>query len=138
MSVAAETDRQVISRHSKSFALAARLLPGPERRRAEALYAWCRAADDAVDHAASPAAARSALDALHAGVDDAYAGRATGGPAAALQLVVRECGVPREYPLAMLAGFAMDAAGTHPGAGVPGVVNSAKATVGVIRQDFGR
>lgn len=27
-------------------------------------------------------------------------------------------------------------AGTHPGAGVPGVVNSAKATVGLIHQDF--
>jgi phytoene desaturase len=27
-------------------------------------------------------------------------------------------------------------AGTHPGAGIPGVVNSAKATVGLIRNDL--
>jgi phytoene desaturase len=27
-------------------------------------------------------------------------------------------------------------AGTHPGAGIPGVVNSAKATAGLIVQDF--
>jgi phytoene desaturase len=26
--------------------------------------------------------------------------------------------------------------GTHPGAGVPGVVNTAKATVGIIARDF--
>ena len=28
-------------------------------------------------------------------------------------------------------------AGTHPGAGVPGVVNSAKATAGLVMADFG-
>jgi len=37
-----------------------------------------------------------------------------------------------------IPGLYLVGAGTHPGAGVPGVVNSAKATVGVIRQDFGR
>ena len=108
-----ETDREVIRRHSKSFALASRLLPPAERRRAEALYAWCRAADDAVDHAPGPAAAEDALADLHAGVEAVYAGRPVSGPAAALRFLVDECAIPQAYPLEMLAGFGMDAAGTR-------------------------
>jgi len=107
------TDREVIRRHSKSFALASRLLPPTERKRAEALYAWCRAADDAVDHASSPAAAEEALAKLHAGVEAVYTGRPVTGPATALRLLVDECGLPRLYPLEMLAGFGMDAAGNR-------------------------
>jgi phytoene desaturase len=37
---------------------------------------------------------------------------------------------------ARIPGLYVVGAGTHPGAGVPGVVNSAKATVGLIQQDF--
>lgn len=37
---------------------------------------------------------------------------------------------------ARIPGLYLVGAGTHPGAGVPGVVNSAKATVGLIRRDF--
>jgi phytoene desaturase len=37
---------------------------------------------------------------------------------------------------AALSGLYFVGAGTHPGAGIPGVVNSAKATAGVILQDF--
>ncbi|HEY1232417.1 MAG TPA: phytoene desaturase family protein, partial [Candidatus Binatia bacterium] len=37
---------------------------------------------------------------------------------------------------AALKGLYFVGAGTHPGAGIPGVVNSAKATAGVILQDF--
>lgn len=105
------TDRDVIRRHSKSFSLAARLLPPVERRRAEALYAWCRAADDAVDHATSANAAVDALEKLRNDIDDVYAGRPVTGPAEALRMVVDECAVPREYPLEMIAGFEMDATG---------------------------
>lgn len=106
------TDAEVIRRHSKSFALAARLLAPRERRHAEALYAWCRAADDAVDLAPTPADAVRALDSLRAEVDAVYAGGPATGAAAALASVVAACDVPRDYPLAMLAGFEMDAAGT--------------------------
>jgi phytoene desaturase len=35
-----------------------------------------------------------------------------------------------------IPGLYFVGAGTHPGAGVPGVVNSAKATAGVIAQDW--
>jgi len=36
-----------------------------------------------------------------------------------------------------IPGLYIVGAGTHPGAGVPGVVNSAKATVSVVRKDYG-
>jgi phytoene desaturase len=35
-----------------------------------------------------------------------------------------------------IKGLYFAGAGTHPGAGIPGVVNSAKATAGLIVQDF--
>jgi phytoene desaturase len=35
-----------------------------------------------------------------------------------------------------IRGLYFVGAGTHPGAGIPGVVNSAKATAGLIMQDF--
>jgi 15-cis-phytoene synthase len=43
--------RASIARHSKSFALAARLLPAPTADEAAIVYSWCRRADDAVDMA---------------------------------------------------------------------------------------
>ena len=36
-----------------------------------------------------------------------------------------------------IPGLYIVGAGTHPGAGVPGVVSSAKATVSVVREDYG-
>ena len=107
-------EREVIRKHSKSFALAARLLAPTARRNAERLYAWCRYADDAVDHAATPAAAGTALHALRTDLDAVYGGRSPDAPAAALlALVVADCGLPRHYPEELLAGLAMDVAGTR-------------------------
>lgn len=104
----------MIRRHSKSFALAARLLPPAKRERAEALYAWCRAADDRIDHASDPTAAGAALAELRANVDAVYAGRPVTTPAAdALRRAVATCDLPKAYPLDMLAGFEMDVRGTR-------------------------
>ncbi len=108
------SDREVIRRQSKSFALAARLLPPQARRRAEALYAWCRAADDRIDDAVDQAEAEAALVELRVEVADVYAGRPVTTPAAdALRRAVAACGIPREYPLELLAGFEMDVRGTR-------------------------
>ena len=108
------SDREVIRRHSKSFALASRLLPREARERAEALYAWCRAADDRIDYATDPAGAEAALRELRTEVDDVYAGRSVATPAAdALRRAVAACGIPREYPLELLAGFEMDVRNTQ-------------------------
>jgi phytoene synthase len=49
--------RRVTRRASKSFALAARLLPPEKRRAIEALYAFARTSDDVVDEVAEPQAA---------------------------------------------------------------------------------
>jgi len=107
-------ERAVIRRHSKSFALAARLLSPVARRRAERLYAWCRFADDAIDHAPTPLAAATALAELRADLEAVYAGHPTSSMAAGmLAAVVDDCGLPREYPETLLAGMAMDAAGTR-------------------------
>jgi phytoene desaturase len=38
---------------------------------------------------------------------------------------------------ASIPGLYLVGAGTHPGAGVPGVINSAKATAGIVLRDFG-
>ncbi len=106
--------RSVIRRHSRSFSLAAQLLaPGP-RCRAENLYMWCRTADDAIDQAATPRDASMALKAHHEWLDAVYRGDPTDDPAAeALGSVVAECAIPRRYPEELLAGMAMDAAGTR-------------------------
>jgi len=42
---------QITAVNSRSFYLASRLLPPPQRRAARALYAFCRTTDDIVDHA---------------------------------------------------------------------------------------
>ena len=52
---------EVIRRHSRSFSIACRMLPVRVRSSVQALYAWCRAVDDAVDSAASPQAAELEL-----------------------------------------------------------------------------
>jgi phytoene synthase len=108
------SDREVIRRHSKSFALASRLLPPASRRRAEALYVWCRVADDWIDHASDREAATVALAELGAEVTHVYAGYPAKTPAGdALQRVVQGCRIPVEYPLQLLAGLAMDVHGTR-------------------------
>lgn len=103
--------RRVIAQHSKSFALAARLLPERVRHDAQVLYAFCRRADDAVDEAqdgqqaARLAGLRSELDAVYAEA------RPPDALLAALQDMVHRCAVPRACFDDLLDGMAMDVAG---------------------------
>jgi len=107
-------ERAIIRRHSKSFALAARLLSPVVRGHAEKLYAWCRYADDAIDLAPTPLAAVVALTDLRADLDAIYADLPARSPAGKmLAKVVSDIRLPREYPDELLAGMAMDAAGTR-------------------------
>ena len=106
------TERKIIRHHSKSFALAARLLCPVVRRRAERLYAWCRYADDAIDHAPTPLATVAALEELRTELGAIYAGLTPATTAGQmLKTVIEEIGLPREYPAELLLGMAMDAAG---------------------------
>jgi phytoene synthase len=106
------TCRRVIAIHSKSFALASKLLPPSARDNAAVVYAWCRHADDAVDLA--PAGEQpAALERLRIELEGVYAD----APQAdlvpgAFQEVAKQQNIPREYPEELLAGMQMDAEGT--------------------------
>jgi phytoene synthase len=103
--------RQTLAVHSRSFALAARVLPPRCRDEAAVVYTWCRRADDAVDLAA-PGAQAGALVRLGVELDGIYAGEAQDDIAlAAFQQVVERYRIPHEYPAELLAGMEMDARG---------------------------
>jgi phytoene synthase len=105
--------KQTLAVGSKSFALAARLLPGGAAVRAAIVYSWCRRADDAVDLCA-PAHAGFVVERLRAELARIYAGEPVADPAlAAFGAVVRERSIPIAYPGALLDGMAADAAGTR-------------------------
>lgn len=104
--------RASIARHSRSFALASRLLPMTARDHAAAVYAWCRHADDAIDLAPAGTAA-AALTELDRELADVYAGAARPPVARTFAAVVRARAIPAVYPQALLAGMAMDVEGTR-------------------------
>jgi phytoene synthase len=110
---AAAVARATIGHHSKSFALAARVLPPWCRDQAAVIYTYCRRADDAVDEA--PGDPRAALAALRAELDEIYAGdRAPADPVlAAFQRITALRALPRHYPAELLAGMEMDVVGTR-------------------------
>jgi phytoene synthase len=104
--------RASIALHSKSFALASRLLPSEGRDEAAVVYAWCRRADDSIDLA--PASEQSEAAArLGRELDAIYGGEAQAEPIlAAFQSVVIRHQIPPFYPGELIAGMAMDAHGT--------------------------
>ncbi|MFM8414461.1 MAG: phytoene/squalene synthase family protein [Planctomycetota bacterium] len=92
-----------------SFALPIRLLPGAKRRGTTALYAFCRRADDIVDDAVDPAAARRALDAFEAATVAALVGEPCADPVLrALADAVRRFAIPPQAIHDILAGVRMD------------------------------
>ncbi len=113
MSTASEVARAVIRHHSKSFSLAARLLPTELADDAVILYAYCRAVDDAID--LSPADQHElALERLNRELDHVYAERVGQEPVLqAFSEVVKRHGIPREYPQELLMGMQMDTAGHY-------------------------
>jgi phytoene synthase len=100
-----------LARNSKSFALAARLLPSAQRDHVAVVYAWCRRADDAIDLVA-PEAQSEQLGNLRRELRDIYAGNVMSDPTLAeFQRVVRECDIPDVYPRELLDGMEMDVDG---------------------------
>lgn len=94
---------------SLSFFAAARALPRRMRDPACALYAFCRAADDAVD---DPHAAPDVMEGLQQRLHAIYDGRAHNHPAdRALAIVVQQHQIPMALPAALLEGFWWDAQG---------------------------
>jgi phytoene synthase len=110
---AAKLARAVIDHHSKSFALASKLLPADARLDAQVLYAWCRHVDDAVDEVGAERQP-AALSALRRELDAVYAGEALADPLlSAFQTVVQDRGIPRTYAEELIAGMEMDVLGQH-------------------------
>ena len=105
-----------IARGSRSFALASRLFDPATRRRAWLLYAWCRHCDDVIDgqeggqgHVAENAPAALRLAELTERTHVAVTVRQNDINAfGALSAVAHEIRMPEAYPLAHLAGYAMD------------------------------
>jgi len=98
---------EILTRGSKSFVAASRMLPKRLHDRTAALYAFCRVADDAVDLGTDVPAA---IARLHQRLDRVYAG--TPEPDAvdrALCSVVQTCGIPQAIPRALIEGFEWDA-----------------------------
>jgi phytoene synthase len=110
-SPAREAARQVLAAKSKSFALAARLLPPEVASNVVVLYAYCRRADDAVDLAA-PEEQPARLAELRAELDLVYRpGAPSDAALAAFAQVVHDCEIPRAYVEDLLAGMQMDVEG---------------------------
>jgi len=100
--------RALLREGSRTFHAASFLLPKEVRDRATALYAFCRVADDAVDHGGGHAA----LDALRERLDRVYAGHPHAHPIdRAFAVVIAECAIPRVVPDALLEGLAWDVEG---------------------------
>ncbi|MDQ3335546.1 MAG: phytoene/squalene synthase family protein [Myxococcota bacterium] len=106
LALAAPVARMTIAHHSKSFALASKLLGPRLRDQTAVVYTWCRRADDAIDDGVDP----TALPVLHTELAHAYGGLATDPVLVAFGDVARERGIPQRYPEALLAGMAMDVA----------------------------
>lgn len=101
--------RLMLSEGSRTFHAASLLLPRRVRDPATAFYAFCRAADDAIDLGDGKAAA---LARLRSGLDAIYAGRPPPTPAdRALAGVVARHAIPRALLDGLLEGFAWDAEG---------------------------
>jgi phytoene synthase len=98
--------RALLRGGSKSFDLAARLLPRAVRNPAVALYAFCREADDVIDEGGG------GLGWLRERLTLVYEGRPLALPTdRALAHVVASFAIPRELPDALLEGFAWDVDG---------------------------
>jgi len=110
MSAAEQLDAHAtIAHHSKSFALASRLLPQAIADDAVVLYAYCRRADDIID-LAPPKEHPARLQLLQREVGDVYSDDTLDDALLAeLQRVIVRRRIPQVYLDELIAGIAMDA-----------------------------
>jgi phytoene synthase len=103
--------RRTLATHSKSFALAGKLLPAACRDDAAVVYLWCRRCDDAID-LSPPGTRPAALARLERELVEIYAGTRLAEPGlAAFQEVVQRRAIPVRYPRELLEGMRMDVEG---------------------------
>lgn len=88
------------------------MLPPTERLDAHLVYAWCRHADDAIDHALA-SERRNALARLRSELTAIYASGPLDEPLwKALREVVDRCAIPQAHFETLLDGMEMDVVGT--------------------------
>ncbi|MBI4724935.1 MAG: phytoene/squalene synthase family protein [Rhodomicrobium sp.] len=110
---------ELIEKGSKSFAMAAKLLPRHIRYDAMMLYGWCRHCDDVIDDQvlgfagadASRDTPRERVEILRRKTRQALEGNAVEPVFIALGRVARKHAIPERHPLELLSGFEMDAEG---------------------------
>lgn len=100
---------RITRRHARTFTLASRFLPPEKRRAAFAVYAFCRTADDIVDH--QPPGAHSPRDAIaryRQALDAALHGDAEGPVFRELAHAVSAFSLPPSVLHALITGVARD------------------------------
>ncbi len=103
--------RNLLAGGSRTFLAASHLLPSRVRDPATALYAFCRVADDAIDHG-DPDELDATLAALRSRIARAYDGRPHDDPVdRAFAATAHAHGIPAALPLALIEGFEWDALG---------------------------
>lgn len=109
--------REIITKGSKSFSLAAKLFDPRIRDAAVFLYGWCRYCDDQVDDASKAgdrAELEARLKALKEQTISAFSFEPQQEPVfIALQYIVHRYGIPSHYALELIEGMAMDVRGTR-------------------------
>ena len=100
--------QQKVAQSGWSFSLAFLKLTPQKRQAMNALYAFCREADDAVDDAPSPSAAKAALEAWQSELDKLYKGAPSHLVTQALLPVVADFSLPKACFDELLLGMAMD------------------------------
>jgi phytoene synthase len=108
-----EASRRLTRHHAKSFYFSSFSLPPEKRRRAYAVYAFCRHLDDEVDRAGSAEEARERVARLRIFVREVFAGQGAGHYGVnpwlpAFEATVRECAIPEGCFYDLLAGVEMD------------------------------
>jgi 15-cis-phytoene synthase len=108
-------EANIIRRHSRSFSIASRFLPRRVRQDVLALYAWCRAIDDAVDGTDDYAAAANRLAEFKADVQSIVTG---GEPVHRvsrwLEPLIRTGRIDAVHAVELIQGMEMDCHGFHP------------------------
>jgi 15-cis-phytoene synthase len=96
-------------RHARSFYFSSFALPVEKKRAAYAVYAYCRYADDLVDHAVSTGGIDKILAELGEDFESILAGGRDDLPfAPAFAWAVKRFGIEKQYFLDLLRGVAMD------------------------------
>ena len=115
----ASTADATIAHHSKSFSLAAKILPPACRDDAAVVYSYCRRVDDAVDEVAAEAALpaiarlRQELATLYQAAAEPAATPIADPVLARFAAICESRRIPRHYPAELIAGMEMDAVGAR-------------------------